>query len=876
MSEEKLYEQFPENTAEITPMMRQYMDVKRQYMDCLLMYRLGDFYEMFFQDAKTASAELDLTLTGRQCGLKLRAAMCGVPYHSVDVYVARLIARGYKVAICDQTEDPATAKGLVDRGVTRVVTPGTVTDASMLEGDANNYLCAICADEHGAGMSFCDISTGQALVTELLADFTDQAIEECGLYNPREVLLSYGASNDRFLTALRQRGCLTERCDARFDPDTAADRVRAQFSDAPALQEVLASRYAARALAALLSYLAETQMTTLGNLRTLERYSRAQYMMLDEVARRNLELFQTLRGHEKKGSLWWVLAHTATTMGARTLRRWMEQPLMQPAAIGRRLNAVEVLVEEPAVRRAIAEELSGIQDLERLISRAALGTANARDLQSIGASVARVPEIKRQLGMLDCELLRSLYGELDELTDIASLIDAAIADNPPVTLRDGGLIRRGDDHEVDKLRVLVDDSRALLSSIEQRERERTGIKTLKIGYNKVFGYYLEVSRAAAAQVPEDYIRKQTLVNGERYITPELKDLETQVLSAKDRITGLEYEVFERVRKTVAEATPRIQQTAAALAQLDVLQNFAELAVKNDYRRPTVDAGDALVITDGRHPVIEQILGKRAFIANDTRLDCGEHRMAIITGPNMAGKSTYMRQTALIVLMAQLGSFVPAGTARIGVCDRIFTRIGASDDLSAGQSTFMVEMSEVAEIIRSATSRSLLILDEIGRGTSTYDGMSIARAVLEYVADKKKLGARTMFATHYHELTELSEILEGVKNYATAVKKRGDDITFLRRIVPGGADDSYGIEVAKLAGVPEPVIRRAKEILKSLESGGTVRVTGRKRPETPQVSLTDFGAVELVSRIRRLNLDEMSPMQALNLLYELKTTAERLP
>ncbi|MEA4824887.1 MAG: DNA mismatch repair protein MutS [Clostridiaceae bacterium] len=886
MAKETLRFTPPENEDELTPMMRQYLAFKRQYPGTILMFHIGDFYEMFFEDAKTVTEELELTLTGKSCGPGDRAAMCGVPCQTVDTYVGKLIEHGHRVAICEQTEDPALAKGLVERDVLRVVTPGTVIDAGMLKSDANNYLGAVFSDAGGAGVAFCDISTGQAYVTELdSTDVIGAVTEECSLFSPKEMLLSDSLADSALVATLKEMNCLVSPAVAwRFEADDSAERVAKQFPDAPVFAD---APRAVRALSAVLTYLSETQKTALNNLRTVERYTRSQYMILDTIARRNLELFETLRGHEKKGSLLWVLDQTETSMGARCLRRWMEQPLTQPAAISRRANAVELLCAAEQARRDLREILGGVQDLERLISRVALGRANARDLQAIGSSSGRLPELKTLLAGFDCALLETLHDELDPLEDIAALIAASIADNPPIPLHDGGLIRTGYHAEVDELRTLVSDSRVVIADIETRERERTGIRTLRVGYNRVFGYYIEVSRTASESVPEDYIRRQTLVGSERYITPELKDLETRVLTAKDRITTLEYEVFSGIRDQVAAATARIQATAAVIAQVDVLLSFAQVAVRNNYRRPEVNASDVISITEGRHPVVEQIIGRRAFIANDTLLDCGKNRMAIITGPNMAGKSTYMRQTALIVLMAQLGSFVPAASAKIGVTDRIFTRVGASDDLSSGQSTFMVEMSEVAQILRGATRRSLLILDEIGRGTSTYDGMSIARAVVEYIIDRKKLGARTMFATHYHELTVLSEKFTGVVNYATTVKRRGEELTFLRRIIPGHADESYGIEVARLAGLPDGVIRRAREILRDLEEDGAV-YSDKKKPSgeasggkasngrAPQVSLADLGASDLVRRVRGLNLDDFTPMQALNMLYELKSIAEKLP
>jgi len=865
---------------ELTPMMRQYFEIKNQYEDCILFYRLGDFYEMFYEDAKIVSSELELTLTGKNCGGDERAPMCGVPYHSYEGYVGRLIAKGYKVAICEQTEDPALAKGLVKREVLRVLTPGTVTDSSMLPEKANNYLCVGFADEQKAAICFCDVSTGEAQVTIMAADdeMSDTVLEECRRFAPSEALLCdrLYAQEEVVKQLGEQLHCRVESVQSEaFLYPTGPEEVRRHFG---ADSAVCAEPYAVYVLAGLLAYLAQTQKTALTHLHRAEIYDPKAYMTIDHVARRNLELFETMRAHEKRGSLLWVLDRTRTAMGARCLKQWLEKPLLSPAAIRRRHNGVSALVSATIVREELVRALGGVLDMERLISRVSLGTANARDLVSLAAACDNLPEIRRQAAMLEGSLMQELTAQIDELQDVSEAIHACLVDEPPVLLREGGLIREGFHEEADELRNLAQNGRGMIAQVETRERERTGIKNLKVSYNKVFGYYIEVSKSNLNLVPGDYIRKQTLVNGERFITEELKKLEGSVLGAQERIKTLEYELFCRLRDQVAQQTERVQRTAQAVAQLDVLAGFAELAVKNSYVMPDVDGSDQLVIRDGRHPVVEQMLPSRSFVPNDTTLDCNRHRVAIITGPNMAGKSTYMRQTALIVLMAQIGSFVPAASAKLGVVDRIFTRIGASDDLSAGQSTFMVEMSEVATIIREATAKSLLILDEIGRGTSTYDGMSIARAVLEYAADKKKLGAKTMFATHYHELTQLADLLDGVENYSTAVRKRGDDITFLRRIIAGGADDSYGIEVAKLAGVPDAVIRRAKEILKALESDDDVRIVGKRKKvdEEEQTSLADFGATELVSRVRNLPLDDLTPMQALNLLYELKAVAQRLP
>ncbi len=857
----------------VTPLMRQYFEIKRQHPDEILFYRLGDFYEMFFDDAITASRVLDLTLTGKNVGTPERAPMCGVPFHSYEAYVARLIARGYKVAICEQTEDPAKAKGLVSREVIRVITPGTLTEASMLQEDANNFICAIFADSTGAGLSFCDISTGESYAAAIPAGpgLWDTVVNECGRFSPREAVLSDAADAEKTLIDfLRKKlGCAVEAGgEWRFAAETSRKSVAGRFPEAAALT---ADDRICRAMGGLLSYLFETQKSALDQLKAPEVYEPELYMTLDHTARTNLELFETLRSHEKRGSLLWVLDHTSTSMGARLLRRRLEQPLLSPAAIRRRLNAVAALCDDAVALSECETALRGAADLERLISRVVCGTANARDLRALSLTAAKLPAIREIVSALPGESMRHFAADIDLLSDLREKIDATLAEELPVAITEGGIIRPGYSEELDALRGDATDGRGVIAAIQNRERERTGIKNLKVGYNKVFGYYIEVTPSWQHLVPEDYIRRQTLTTCERYVTEELKQLEGRVLGATDRANGLEYDIFCRLRDQIALEAPRVRRTASALAALDVTASLARVAVDNGYVMPEVDLSDALDITDGRHPVVEQYAA--GFVPNDTHLDCRDRMAAIITGPNMAGKSTYMRQTAIIILLAQIGSFVPAKSAHIGVCDRIFTRIGASDDLSGGQSTFMVEMSEVSEILTGATERSFIILDEIGRGTSTYDGMSIARAVLEHVV--KNIGARTMFATHYHELTELSEQMRGVQNLSTAVRKRGDEITFLHRVIPGGADDSYGIEVAKLAGVSDEVIRRAKQILKSLEKGEEVRVRGAAKPRE-QASLADLGAFEIVERIRNTDLDSLTPVNALNLLYELKIMAQRLP
>ncbi len=862
--------------AELTPMMRQYMEIKEQNQDSILFFRLGDFYEMFGADARTASRELDLTLTSRDKdktkSAEERIPMCGIPYHASDAYIARLIAKGYKVAICEQTEDPAAAKGLVKRDIIRVVTPGTVIDSACLEEGRSNFCAALYLDDNNAALCACDISTGKTHATAFTgADRAEHLLNELGRFSPAEAVLNDGAyENTALRSALENKfRCHVEKLpQSRFKLEDAEKAVRRQFGEQGFAALPRNNSAAVLALGALLGYLYETQKTDLGHIDSLDYYEQGRFMELDLTARRNLELTETLRSKEKKGSLLWVLDKTKTAMGARCMRSWLERPLLNVNEINRRLGAVSALVDNTVAREELILALSGIADMERLMGRIVYGSAGGRDLVSLRGAMEKLGAVKAQLSAFDKGRLHALYEQLDTLDDLAALIAETLVDEPPFSVREGELIRDGYDAEVDRLRGILHGGKGIIASMEAQEKERTGIRTLKIGYNKVFGYYIEVSNSFRELVPETYIRKQTLVNGERFITQELKDLEHDILSAADRVGALEYEIFNRLRLRIAEAVTRVQHTAAAVAELDCLCSLAAVAVKNNYCCPVVDDSGVIEIHAGRHPVVEQMRRDTLFVPNDTYMGKTEDRAAIITGPNMAGKSTYMRQVALIVLMAQLGSFVPASSAHLGVVDRIFTRIGASDDLSAGQSTFMVEMTEVSELLHAATDKSLLILDEIGRGTSTFDGMSIARAVLEYCADPKKLGAKTLFATHYHELTAMEGTLRGVKNYNIAVRTRGEEIVFLRKIIPGGADRSYGIEVARLAGLPDTVVNRAKKILRELEEESG-RPVAPAAAEDDQVSFAAVGEAEVIAALRRAQVDSLSPIEALNLLYELK-------
>ena len=859
-------------TAEMTPMKRQYYDIKERNQDCILFFRLGDFYEMFDEDARVAARELDLTLTTRDRNKpeEEQTPMCGVPYHAVDSYIARLVQKGYKVAICEQLTDPALTKGLVERDITRIVTPGTVTESCMLEERKNNYMACLYGDGNRFGLAFCDVSTG-AFFSTVCAD-AQAAASELGRFAPAEVLrFGDGVDNDLLNDALFHRlsCCVDEGKQDQFDPDNCQSILESHFS-ANLVQLGLASLPAAViASGALLQTLKFLQKNDLTHIRQLQYYTTGRFMELDMDARRNLELVETMRSKEKRGSLLWVLDKTHTAMGGRMLRSWLEKPLLDPVEIGRRQSAVDELVNDTITRGELREALKYVNDLERVMTRIVTGSVNCRDLLGLAQGFRALPEVKQQLRKCQTSLLQKLEQSIDALTDCADRIENTITEKPPLTVREGGIIRKGADSEVDRLRDIMDGGSETLIAIEAAERERTGIRTLKVRFNRVFGYYIEVSKSFVNQVPADYIRKQTLANNERYITPELKDLETQVLTAKDRLATLEYQIFTELREFLIEQAARVQITAAAVAATDALCSLAAVAVQRGYCRPEITVGNEIHITDGRHPVVEQMLKDSLFVPNDTHLGAADNQVSIITGPNMAGKSTYMRQVALIVLMAQMGSFVPARAARIGLTDRVFTRIGASDDLASGQSTFMVEMAEVASILKYATSRSLLILDEIGRGTSTYDGMAIARAVLEYTANPKRLGAKTLFATHYHELSAMEDKLPNVKNYNIAVKKRGDQMIFLRKIVPGAADDSYGVEVAKLAGLPAPVINRAREILEELESQTPQTAQAPAAEADDQVSMLDLRSLQVCQALEALTVETLTPIEAMNELYKLK-------
>ena len=863
--------------AELTPMKRQYLEIKQQHQDCLLFFRLGDFYEMFDDDAKIASRELDLALTTRDRNVEdpdERTPMCGVPYHSAETYIARLIAKGYKVAICEQTEDPALAKGLVSRDVIRIITPGTVTESSMLEENRSNYIGSVYLGQTDGGVAFCDLSTGEFCCAGFKEDALSHVLNELGRFSPREVLLSPGADAcGELRDFLAQRlSAMPEISGMQFDYMPCAVLLCRQFGyddiDASGLGEAPA---AVCAVGALLNYLVETQKFDLGHINRLDLFAGGRYMELDWATRRSLELTESLRSGEKRGSLLWVLDKTKTPMGSRMLRAWIERPLLSAVAIRRRLAAVQELVNDNVRRGELMLILRGVSDMQRLVGKAVYGTAGGRDLRALCTCCAALPKLREQLAAFRSAELGAIFA-MDELKDVFTKIDVALDDDPPFSVREGGILRAGYVPELDELRNIRDNGSRLIQELEARERERTGIKKLKVGYNKVFGYYIDIPRSAGLEnVPADYIRKQTLVSNERYFTQELKELENSLLTARERINDLEYRVFCELRDYVAAQVTRIQATAEAVAKLDVLCALAETAVRNNYTMPEVDTSRQLQIIEGRHPVVEQTLREVLFVPNDTLLDDRDNRVAIVTGPNMAGKSTYMRQTALIVLMAQIGSFVPAKSAVIGIVDRVFTRIGASDDLASGQSTFMVEMSEMANILKHATASSLLILDEIGRGTSTYDGMAIARAVLEHCADKRRLGAKTMFATHYHELSVLEGQLPGVRNYNITAKKQGGTLVFLRKIMPGAADESYGIEVAKLAGLPDNVIGKAKGYLKELSQSGAAPRTEAARPDD-QLSLSDVGTDEVRHTLMKTDINSLSPIEALNLLYELQQKA----
>ena len=873
---------------ELTPMMKQYMQTKEEYKDCILFYRLGDFYEMFFDDALTASKELEITLTGKNCGLEERAPMCGIPYHAVDSYLNRLVSKGYKVAICEQVEDPKTAKGIVKREVIRVVTPGTNLDTQGLDETKNNYIMCIVYMADRYGLSVADVTTGEYLVTEL--DSQTKLMDELYKFMPSEIVC-----NEAFYMSGLDLDDLKNRLHMAiysleawyFDDALCRETLQEHFKVA-SLEGIGLSDYECGMIAsgALLKYLEETQKNSLSHMSRLTRYATGNYMVLDSATRRNLELVETLREKQKRGSLLWVLDKTKTAMGARTLRKYVEQPLIDKESIVNRLDAVAELKDNAICREEIREYLNPVYDLERLVGKITYQSANPRDLIAFQSSLSMLPSVKCILKDMESDLLKEIYEELDPLEELCDLVGRAIQEEPPLAMKEGGIIKDGYNEEVDRLRKAKSEGKNWLADLETKEREKTGIKNLRIRYNKVFGYYLEVTNSFKDLVPDYYTRKQTLANAERYIIPELKELEDTILGAEDKLCALEYELYCEVRNTIAAELTRIQRTAKAVAKLDVIASLALVAERNNYVRPKINEKGVIDIRDGRHPVVEKMIPNDMFIANDTYLDDKKQRISIITGPNMAGKSTYMRQAALIVLMAQLGSFVPASSANIGLVDRIFTRVGASDDLASGQSTFMVEMNEVANILRNATSKSLLILDEIGRGTSTFDGLSIAWAVVEYISNSKLLGAKTLFATHYHELTELEGKISNVNNYCIAVKEKGDDIVFLRKIVKGGADKSYGIQVAKLAGVPDPVINRAKEIVEELVTAditGKVKNIAVQGSETKkktqkkldEVDLTQFSLFDTVkdddvlNELKELDISHMTPMDAMNKLYQLQ-------
>ena len=875
--------------AELTHMMQKYLETKETYPDCILFYRLGDFYEMFFEDAVTASRELEITLTGKSCGLEERAPMCGIPYHAVDGYLNKLVAKGYKVAICEQVEDPKQAKGLVKREVTRIVTPGTNLAPQALDETKNNYLMCIVYIADRYGISIADITTGDYFVTEL--EDSAKLMDEIYKFMPSEIICNesfYMSGMD--LEDLRNRlGITIYSLDSWYFDDAICRKKLLEHFHVSSFAGLGLEDYDCGIISAgaLLQYLIETQKNSLAQLTHITPYTTAKYMMLDSSTRRNLELTETLREKQKRGSLLWVLDKTKTAMGARLLRKYLEQPLIEKEEIIKRLDAVEELKSMAISREEIREYLTPVYDLERLITRITYGSANPRDLTAFKTSLEMLPSLHYILEEMQSPLLTGIRGDLDTLEDLCMLIRDAIIDDPPLAMKEGGIIRDGYHEEVDTLRRAKSEGKDWLAKLEEEEREKTGIKTMKIKYNKVFGYYLEVTNSYKDMVPDYYTRKQTLANAERYITPELKELEDTILGAEDKLFALEYDLYSTVRDTIAGEVERIQKTAKAVAALDVFASLALVAERNNYVRPKINEKGTIDIKDGRHPVVEKMIPNDMFISNDTYLDDKKQRISIITGPNMAGKSTYMRQAALIVLMAQLGSFVPAASANIGLVDRIFTRVGASDDLASGQSTFMVEMTEVANILRNATSRSLLILDEIGRGTSTFDGLSIAWAVVEYISDTKLLGAKTLFATHYHELTELEGKIENVNNYCIAVKEKGDDIVFLRKIVKGGADKSYGIQVAKLAGVPDIVIDRAKEIVEELsEEDITTRVSeiavkdhdSRKKPKTKKYDEVDIAQMSLfdtvkdddvLEELKNMDVGNLTPIDALNAIYRLQ-------
>ncbi|WMJ23105.1 DNA mismatch repair protein MutS [Paludicola sp. MB14-C6] len=867
--------------ANLSPMMQQYLDIKSQHKDHVLFFRLGDFYEMFFNDAINISKELELTLTGRDCGMPERAPMCGIPYHSSEGYIKKLIEKGYKVAICEQVENPAdVTKGIVKREVIRVVTPGTVIENSLLSEEQNNYIASIIIDNKAFAICFADISTGDVYLTEQkTSNVSVEVITELSKFMPTEILFNEN------LVSLKEIGefiknKLSTVCEM-YDNEVIENSVcineilnhfKGQTLEDLSLTE---KPLAMKALGGLINYVNKTQKNGAQRIVKVNIYKENQYMGIDITAKRNLEITKTMRSGEKRGTLLWVLDKTKTAMGKRYIRKALEQPLVSLSEITRRQNAVQELYQNSFIREELAEALTNVYDLERLMTRVVYGSVSPREIRALAFTISHLPKVKEIANRFQCNYLSDVNANLNTLEEVYALIDNAIVDEPPITLKDGGVIKTGFHSQLDEYRDLCNNAKGYIANIEEKQREETGIKNLKISYNRVFGYYIEVTKSNLDMVPETYIRKQTLANCERYITQELKDLETKVLSASDKIQALEAEIFDEIRKFVASKIDEIQQSASAIAKLDFILSLATVAQNNNYVCPTIQLSGEITIKDGRHPVVEQMLKDSLFVPNDTLLDNKENKMLIITGPNMAGKSTYMRQVAVITIMAQIGSFVPASSATISICDKIFTRVGASDDLAAGQSTFMVEMSEVAHILKNATSNSLVILDEIGRGTSTFDGMSIAKAVVSYIAQNKKLGCKTLFATHYHELTAMENEIEGVKNYNIAVKKRGDDITFLRKIIRGGADDSYGIEVAKLAGIPQAVVTHAKQILGELEHlNPEIKFVKNESKENDEIEFSQMSFESesnhiIIDKLNDLQIDTLTPIEALNVLYELK-------
>ena len=874
---ENIEEEKGTDFKKFSPMMQHYLQTKEKYKDCVLFYRLGDFYEMFFDDAVNVSRELELTLTGKDCGQDERAPMCGIPYHAAENYIAKLIEKGYKVAICEQLEDPKLAKGIVKRDVIKVVTPGTVVESSLLEEKKNNYIMAIYKEGIYFGIAVCDISTGDFYATEIREENNfEKLLDEISRYNPSELVINkmMADSTEEIATIKQRFNSFISVIDA-FDSDYQKIDKEFELKDAggASLTSLKTKLFAVSAINGLMYYIEDTQKAKMENLNQITIYSTTKYMSLDINARRNLELTERMRDKSKKGTLLWVLDKTDTSMGGRLLRRWLSDPLIDVPAINRRLEAVKELKERPMLRDDLSAALKNVYDIERLAGKISYGTANARDLVTLKNSVHQLPEIKNILKETKSEMLQGLYNSLDVLEDIYEIIEEAIVDDPPMSVKEGGLIKKGYDETIDELLDATTNGRKWLAEIEAKEKQETGIKNLKIGYNKVFGYYIEVSKSFVKQVPERYIRKQTLTTGERFITEELKNMENQILGAQEKVVALEYDIFVKIRNTIEQSAKRLQSSASIVAKIDVLSSLAKVAEEMNYCMPVVDNSDVIDIKEGRHPVIEKMLPAGAFVQNDAYLDSNENRLSIITGPNMAGKSTYMRQVALITLMAQIGSFVPAREAHIGVVDKIFTRVGASDDLSMGESTFMVEMMEVSAILKNATNKSLVILDEIGRGTSTYDGLSIAWAVAEYISNKETCGAKTLFATHYHELVGLENKLDGVKNYHVAVKEKGEDVIFLRKILPGGTDESYGVHVARLAGVPKAVTKRANEILKSLERKSIIKDAPKTKEEKAksegQMDLFNYKLAEIAHELDKVKLDEITPIDALNILSKMK-------